>query len=167
MLDVLGEYNAQATFFCIGNNVKNNPLIYERILREGHAVGNHTHNHVNGWKTADAAYIENVMLARKYIHSNLFRPPYGRISRSQIKQLAPDFKIIMWDVLSADFDIKLSPEKSYQYVVDHASSGSIIVFHDSDKAWPRLKYALPKALQVLSQQGYCFKSLQATGHTPA
>ena len=159
VLDTLKEYNAKATFFCIGKNVRNHPAIYRRILDEGHAIGNHTYNHLNGWKTKDAAYIKNVIVAAEYIDSKLFRPPYGRISKFQITQLQPAYKIIMWDVLSGDFDINLTPQKSLQYVVTNASPGSIIVFHDSEKALPRLQYALPRSLKFLAEKGYTFKSL--------
>ncbi len=164
VLEQLKQYNAKATFFCIGKNVVEEPLIYQQILNEGHAVGNHTHNHLNGWKTDDVLYVENIQQAAQYIDSTLFRPPYGRIKKAQAKQLQSvisnlKFEIIMWDVLSGDFDTKISPEKCLANVINHAKSGSIIVFHDSTKAWDRLNYALPKTLEHFNKLGYTFKAL--------
>lgn len=161
VLDCLRQYNAKATFFCIGKNVQLYPEVFRQLLDEGHTIGNHTHDHLNGWKTPDAAYFENIMLAKKYIDSNLFRPPYGKITRFQIQQLQPVFKIIMWDVLSGDFDINLSPEKCFQNTVSNTRAGSVIVFHDSEKAFPRLKYALPEALSFFSEKGYVMKGIEA------
>ncbi|WP_018617246.1 polysaccharide deacetylase family protein [Segetibacter koreensis] len=160
VLNNLRKYNAKATFFCIGKNVLKHPAIFRQILDEGHRIGNHTHNHLNGWKTSDSKYLENVMLARKYIDSNLFRPPYGRITRFQAQQLKAMFDIIMWDVLSGDFDVNLSPQKCLQNVVSNTKPGSIIVFHDSEKAFPRLEYALPKALQFFAEKGCTMKAIK-------
>ena len=154
VLDSLQQYNAKATFFCIGKNVQQHPLIYNRILDEGHKTGNHTNDHLNGWKTNKAIYIKNVLLAKKYIDSKLFRPPYGRISRSEIQQLQPDFDIIMWDVLSGDFDVALPAEQCYTNVISNTRPGSIIVFHDSEKAFPRLESTLPKALKYFAEKGF-------------
>lgn len=159
VLDCLRQYNAKATFFCIGKNVQKYQQVYRQILDEGHTTGNHTYNHLNGWKTNDAEYIKNSMFAQKYIESNLFRPPYGRISRSQIQQLKPVFKIIMWDVLSGDFDIHLSPQRCLKNVLSNTVPGSVIVFHDSEKALPRLEYALPKALQFFAEKGFVMKGI--------
>lgn len=167
VLDVLKQYQARATFFCIGKNVQAHPAIYRRILDEGHRVGNHTQNHLNGWKTSDKHYLRNVLEAARYIDSDLFRPPYGRITRFQAKLLQKTtgtlenrgFNIVMWSVLSGDFDVQLSPEKCLQHVLLHTAPGSIVVFHDSAKAWDRLQYALPKALEHLGREGYQFKSL--------
>ena len=178
VLDELNKYNAKATFFCIGKNVLTLSNIYNRILKEGHAVGNHTFNHLNGWKTDDETYINDIDNASQLIHSNLFRPPYGRIKRSQAKKIQlrktklkvpsnattftlypSPFKIIMWDVLSGDFDIELSPEKCLANVLQNATNGSIIVFHDSTKAWERMSHALPKVLEHFSKQGFVFKQI--------
>lgn len=172
VLDVLKQYNAKATFFCIGKNVLEQPAIYQRILDEGHKVGNHTFNHLNGWKTDDKKYIDNVFEAAKYIDSNLFRPPYGRITKFQQKILCEDventsnlkhrtsnFQIIMWTILSGDFDIKLSPQGCMQNVILNSKPGDIIVFHDSTKAWDRMSYALPKILEHFSKEGYRFELL--------
>jgi peptidoglycan/xylan/chitin deacetylase (PgdA/CDA1 family) len=160
VLDTLKQYNAKATFFCIGKNVIENRDIYNRIISEGHTVGNHTQNHLNGWKTNDEDYITNIKQAALNIDSKLFRPPYGRISRFQIKLLQQlDYRIVMWDVLSGDFDTTLSKEKCANNVILQAISGSIIVFHDSEKAWERLEYALPKVLEYFNGQGFEFECL--------
>ena len=169
VLDELKKYNAKATFFCIGKNVVDRTDIYKRIIDEGHRVGNHTFNHLNGWKVSNEKYLENIFEAAKYIDSNLFRPPYGRISKFQIKLLQREkkdaesydrsFKIIMWSVLSGDFDLKLSPEKCFENVLLNSKPGSIIVFHDSTKAWEKMSYALPKVLEHFSKNGYCFEAL--------
>ena len=162
VLNILQQYNAKATFFCIGDNVSKHPDIFSQVKNAGHAIGNHTYNHLKGWKTADNIYLENTLKADKQLKSDLFRPPYGRIKRSQIKLLKsvkPDIKIIMWDVLSGDFDINLSPEKCLQNVLKHTGSGSIVVFHDSLKAFERLEYVLPRAMEVWSGKGFAFECL--------
>jgi len=168
VLTELKKFDALATFFCIGKNVLAWPEIYKRILDEGHTVGNHTQNHLNGWKVNNDAYLKDVTEAANYIDSNLFRPPYGRISLFQARNLAAAMKgktpkIIMWDVLSADFDESISPEQSLQYVIFRSSPGSIIVFHDSEKAFQKLVYVVPKILHHFSEQGFKFLSLQ-TNH---
>ncbi len=160
VLDVLAKYKAKASFFVIGKNVEEQADIYQRIIDQGHTVGNHTQNHKNGWKTPVADYLENVRLCEKHVESKLFRPPYGRIRPKQIKALKKQrFQIMMWDVLSADFDVKIDGEQCYQNVVKNTQNGSILVFHDSVKAFPRLKVALPKTLETLASQGYEFCAL--------
>ena len=162
VLDELKKYNAKATFFCIGKNVAAHPDIYRRIIDEGHTAGNHTFNHLNGNKTGDEKYISDVIKAAEYIDSVLFRPPYGRITRFQAKLLGNakrPFKIIMWSVLSGDFDTSLSPRKCLENVVLKSRAGSIVVFHDSAKAWDRLHYALPLALQHFTKNGYAFPAI--------
>jgi peptidoglycan/xylan/chitin deacetylase (PgdA/CDA1 family) len=154
----LKKFNAKATFFCIGNNVLKHPNIYESILKEGHKVGNHTYDHLNGWKTENNIYINNIKDAMNIIDSKLFRPPYGRITKSQIKILKqtdslPN-QIIMWDVLSGDFDIQINGEICAGNVINNTLPGSIIVFHDSQKAWDRMSIALPKVLEHFSNLGY-------------
>ena len=159
VLEQLKRYGASATFFCIGKNVNAYPQIYRQILLEGHRVGNHTQNHLNGWKVADDRYIENVREAAKYVDSELFRPPYGRIGALQAKVLkgAPfNYRIVMWDVLSGDFDVSLDAQRCARNVTRHAGPGSIVVFHDSEKAFDRLRDALPVVLEHFSEKGYRF-----------
>ena len=159
VLNILKQFNVKATFFCIGDNVAKHPDIYRQILAEGHSIGNHTFNHLNGWKTGDKAYLENIEQCKELVQSNLFRPPYGRSKKSQYSILNTQYSIIMWDVLSGDFDINLSPEKCLNNVLKHSRNGSIIVFHDSLKAFERLEYALPLALENLKKKGYNFSKL--------
>ncbi len=159
VLDELKKYNAKATFFCIGKNVVKYRDIYKRIIDEGHAVGNHTYHHLNGWKTNDEEYINDIAMASKEIDTNLFRPPYGRIKRFQSSIVNQQWSIIMWDVLSGDFDINLQPKRCLANVLYHSKNGSIIVFHDSAKAWDRMSYTLPKVLKYFNEKGYQFKSL--------
>ncbi|HEY0272360.1 MAG TPA: polysaccharide deacetylase family protein [Chitinophaga sp.] len=162
VLDQLKAHDAKGTFFCIGKNVQAHPEIYQRILEEGHATGNHTQNHLNGWKTGTSTYVDDIMEARRYIQGPLFRPPYGRITPFQIKRLQqqiPGVQIIMWDVLSGDFDTAITGELCLQNVVFKARPGSIIVFHDSTKAWDRLSYALPRVLAFCKKQGWEMRAI--------
>lgn len=162
VLNTLKTFNAKATFFCIGDNISKYPEIYQQIIDGGHAIGNHTHNHLNGWKTPDKLYLENIEQCSKLTGLKLFRPPYGRIKRSQIKSLQKEYpgtKIIMWDVLSGDFDTGIDGQKCVRNVMKHTRNGSIIVFHDSLKAFPRLEVALPNVLKQLSAKGFSFDSL--------
>lgn len=165
VLEQLHQFNAKATFFCIGKNVLSYPNIYESILSNGHAVGNHTYDHLNGWKVGTEEYLSNIKSASTLISSNLFRPPYGRIKKCQIKKIKSDLNlpqhIIMWDVLSADFDISMTGEKCAKNVIKYAGPGSIVVFHDSAKAWDRLQVALPLVLQYFSALGYKFEMIGA------
>ena len=166
VLDELKKYNARATFFCIGKNLLENPEVYKRILEEGHAVGNHSFSHMNGWKTKNADWLADIAKAKKYIDSNLFRPPYGRITRFQLKALAGQgyrLKTVMWSVLSGDFDTGISPEACCKNVIGNAKSGSVIVFHDSEKANIRMSYALPVVLKYFSEKGYRFKKIEQVG----
>ncbi len=165
VLDQLKKYNAKASFFCIGKNVLTDPGLYERILREGHAVGNHTQHHLNGWKTNDEVYLEDIITASKNISSSLFRPPYGRIRGSQVRSLRKKGlhgspQIIMWSILSGDFDESISKEICLKNVLRGLNPGHIIVFHDSEKAFPRLAYTLPRLLEEGSQKGYSFKKIE-------
>lgn len=163
VLEQLSKYNAKGTFFCIGKNVMQLPSLYSRVISEGHTIGNHTFNHVNGWKVADDVYFKEIMDARKYIDSSLFRPPYGRITKFQAKHLQQSslhFKIVMWDVVSGDFDTTITPEKCANNVLKHAGAGSIVVFHDSDKAFPNLRKALPATLEHFSVKGYRFEAVR-------
>ena len=162
VLDELKKYNAKASFFCIGKNVVAYPEIYNRIIEEGHTVGNHSHNHLNGWKTKDDIYLNDIATAKKYIDSNLYRPPYGRIKFFQLKQIALakfNLKTIMWSVLSGDFDVNLTKEKCLQNVIANTKGGSIVVFHDSEKAFDRMSFALPGTLKYFSDKGYEFEKI--------
>lgn len=175
VLNTLKSFDIKATFFCIGDNIQKHPQVFERIKSDGHAIGNHTYNHLKGWKTDDKTYVENFLKCQELTCTNLFRPPYGRIKKSQIRQLVMSYElrvtssqpaprnsqlnIVMWDVLSGDFDLKLSPENCYQNVIKNTRNGSIIVFHDSLKAWDRLAYALPKTIEYLLAKGYKFACL--------
>ena len=162
VLGQLKKYNAKATFFCIGENVKGYPVIYKKIIEEGHAVGNHTYNHLNGWHTNDAIYMDNISEAKKYIDSNLFRPPYGKITKFQLRLLASEkyqLKPIMWTTLSGDFDLKITKEKCLKNVLANSGNGAIVVFHDSEKAYEKLLFALPKVLQYFSERGYKFEKI--------
>jgi peptidoglycan/xylan/chitin deacetylase (PgdA/CDA1 family) len=165
VLSELKKYNASATFFCIGKHAAEHPDVFKQILSGGHAVGNHTNSHLNGWKTETEKYINDVAIAAKCIQSKLFRPPYGKIKKQQVKKLAHAMKnqqaaVIMWDVLSADFDKRISPEKCLQNVLRNVRPGSIVVFHDSEKALINLKYALPLVLEKLANEGYKFLKIE-------
>ncbi len=149
-------------FFASVKNVKQYPEVYRRILDEGHRVGNHTYDHMNGWKTPDEIYFKNIADAKSFIDSNLFRPPYGRMTAFQSTQLqkAPfNYRIIMWDVLSADFDTRISGEQSTLNVIKNTRKGSIVIFHDSEKAFDRLKIALPKTLTYFAERGFRFDGI--------
>ena len=159
VLDVLAEYDARATFFCVGENVGRYPTLFRRLLNDGHAVGNHTHNHLSGWDTDVDAYLANVDACADLVESRLFRPPYGRLSPRKAYRLRQDYRIVMWDVLSGDFDTDLTGRECTRNVLDNVRPGSIIVFHDSLKAEANLRYALPRVLGALHRQGYCFEAL--------
>lgn len=167
VLEQLSKYNAKATFFCIGENVCKYPAVYKKLLEDGHTVGNHTHRHINGWKTADKNYLDDIDEAAKYIQSNLFRPPYGRISRSQINGLSEkklsdnrSYLVVMWNILAGDWIEELSPERCYQRISRKIADGDIIVFHDSEKAWDRISYCLPLLLEDYSKKGYRFEAIR-------
>lgn len=159
VLETLEKYSAKATFFCVGDNVKKNQDVYKMILENSHKIGNHTMNHLNGWTNFNKTYFENIEKCDKLIHSNLFRPPYGKIKPTQISYLKNKYKIIMWDVLTKDYDDSNSGEYCFERVKKNSKQGSIIVFHDSLKAEKRLRYALPKSLDYLSKEGYTFSAL--------
>ncbi len=172
-LDLLKKHNAKATFFCIGKNIDAHPKLFNRIVSEGHAIGNHTYNHLNGWKTNNTDYIKNIEKTEKSIQQYLkntklktqnskllFRPPYGKIKNKQAKLLLKKgYSIIMWNVLSGDFDQTISPKKCTKNVLKNTQNGSIIVFHDSVKASKNIKYALPKVLGYFDKKGYSFKHI--------
>lgn len=163
VLDQLKDSGASATFFCIGKNVRDNPEIYKRIIIEGHAVGNHTFNHLNGWKAKSDVYMNDIKEAKKFIDSNLFRPPYGRINMFQLNLLdkpAYQLKPVMWTVLSGDFDEKITQEKCLDNVLKNSKEGSIIVFHDSLKAADKMTFALPGVLKYFGEKGYSFDKIR-------
>ncbi len=158
-LSQLEQFGAKATFFCIGNNVVQNPEVYSKVIEAGHSIGNHTFSHINGWKTNADTYLANVSECEKVISSEnrhkLFRPPYGKISLPQTRKLRKlGYRIIMWDIISFDFDQKIPAEKCLRNVLDNIAPGSIIVFHDSIKASENLKFALPPTLRYLKENGY-------------
>lgn len=163
---VLGElkkYNAKATFFCIGDNVVKYPAEYAMYAAGGHAVGNHTQRHINGWKTGDEAYLDDIKEAERHISSRLFRPPYGRITKSQIRKLSTSdhqLSIVMWNILAGDWVPDLSPEKCYSRIKKKIQSGDIIVLHESDKSWERMSYCLPRLLEDYTKQGYSFEIIK-------
>ncbi|MBL0064462.1 MAG: polysaccharide deacetylase family protein [Bacteroidetes bacterium] len=159
VLEELKKRNVKATFFCIGDNVRKHPTIFQSIRENGHTTGNHTYHHLNGWDTADKKYSEDIELANKLISSRLFRPPYGKIRISQISSLKKKYRIVMWDVLSKDYDTNLNGEQCYQRVIKSALPGSVIVFHDSLKAQDRLRLALPKVMDDFIKMGYTFAAL--------
>jgi peptidoglycan/xylan/chitin deacetylase (PgdA/CDA1 family) len=164
VLQELARASVKATFFCIGDNIRKHPHLTVKIIEQGHVVGNHTFNHLSGWKTQTTQYIDNILLFEKQLekkniaNAKLFRPPYGRITREQIRQL-PDFKIIMWDVLTQDYNKDLRSEKCLKNSVEVTRPGSIIVFHDSFKAEKNLKYVLPRFLDHFLEKGFVFKTL--------
>jgi len=157
VLEQLKKYNAKATFFCIGKNVKENPELYKQVLAEGHKTANHTFDHVNGWKTKTSDYAENTTKCAELVDSKLFRPPYGKITPAQYSNLKSNYLIVLWDVLSWDFNIETSPEKCLQNVLEDTKPGSIIVFHDSKKAFKNMSYALPIMLKYFAERGYRFE----------
>lgn len=159
VLDTLKHYGVPATFFCVGENVAKNPLIFRRILDEGHQVGNHTYNHIKGWKTDTPLYLENVEKCESLINTKLFRPPYGRIKRSQFNKLAERYRVVFWDVLSYDYDKFVEPETCLDNSIRHTRAGSIIVFHDNVKAQKNLKFALPLYIEHFLKLNYTFATL--------
>ncbi len=173
VLEILKRYNAKATFFCIGNNVQKYPATFELVKKEGHTVGCHTFNHEDGFKTKTDDYIKSVVAANELIHSNLFRPPHGKLKRSELKRLKTlnfsnnstlytlnsKLKIIAWTVIAYDWDHALSPEDVYQNVIRNACDGAIVAFHDSLKAYSNMISVLPRVLEYYSQKGFVFKAL--------
>jgi peptidoglycan-N-acetylglucosamine deacetylase len=159
VLEQLKNYRAQATFFCVGDNIRKHPGIYQQLQEAGHAVGHHTFHHLNGWQEDNRAYLHNVRKAAHLTKSPLFRPPYGRLKPKQAQILNRHYRIVMWDVLSGDFDPDLSEEACLQNVIDHAGPGSIVVFHDSLKAEQKLRYVLPRVLEHFYKKGYSFAAI--------
>ncbi len=159
VLDMLDKYNAKATFFCIGKNAEQHPELLERIIREGHAIGNHTYSHTKSLLENCENYVEDVDLANTFLNSNLFRPPYGRISPAKARRLSERYNIIMWDTLSRDYSRYVSHHRCVREVVPHLRSGAIVAFHDSLKASRNMRYALPRVLAAAQELGLKCKAI--------
>lgn len=160
VLDILDTFGAVATFFCIGGNVQKHPELYADMLSRGHAAGNHTWNHMNGRSFSDYSYFKNISECARVVDSNLFRPPYGSMKLSQVKAVSRRYTIVMWDVLSADWREDVSPERCLKNVTSSVDAGSVIVFHDSEKAAKNMLYALPRTLEYLAKKGMKTRSLK-------
>lgn len=159
VLDILKDFGAKATFFCVGGNVEKHPQLFGRITAEGHAAGNHTWNHMNGRKFSDYAYLKSVLLCSGLVPSALFRPPYGMIRRSQVKALKKRFQIVMWDILVGDWRHDITPEKCLDNAVRHTQNGAIVVMHDSLKAQRNMLYVLPRALKAWQESGFSLAAI--------
>jgi len=159
VLDILSEFRVQATFFLVGDNVRKHPDIFNRVMLEGHGIGNHTFHHLNGWQTPPGAYIEDVYRCREYFDTKLFRPPYGRFTPSQYFLLRKDFKFILWSVLTYDFHRHTTPAQCLKNAIDHTQNGSIVVFHDSLKSIDNVRFALPGFLEHFLKLDYRFELL--------
>jgi len=162
VLEILKKFNARATFFVVGDNVRKHPDIFNHIINDGHAIGNHTFHHLNGWHTAPGAYMFDVHRCRELADTRLFRPPYGRFTPTQYFLLRKDFRFILWSVLTRDFDRYTTPEQCLKNAIDYSHSGSIVVFHDSLKAMEKVRYALPGFLEHFSALGYRFSGIDAS-----
>ncbi len=159
VIEQLAKYDARATFFCVGENAFKFPELMHQLHSEGHVTGNHTFNHLSGWNSDHVPYLHNVRKCAPLVQTNLFRPPYGRIRPRQAQFLMRHYRIVMWDVLSADFDTSISPEQCLKNVIGNAGPGSVVVLHDSLKAEKNLRYALPRILDHFTDQGFSFKGL--------
>ncbi len=159
ILQTLNDYSAKATFFLVGENAFRYPELVQSIKSDGHSIGNHTHHHLNGWQTSTNAYAKDVLKCEEMVSSKLFRPPYGRITRSQTKVMTNRYKVVMWDVLSGDFDHTITKDRVLKNVIDNTKPGSIIVFHDSIKAASRMQYALPRVLEYFTEREYTFAKI--------
>jgi peptidoglycan-N-acetylglucosamine deacetylase len=160
ILGILSKYDANATFFCVGENVERYPEIYGKILERGHATGNHTHRHLKGWSVSCASYISDIREAGKHINSGLFRPPYGLMTYKQAKTIAKDYKVVMWPVLTKDYDPAVGNEECLQIALEGLKPGAIIVFHDNLKAREKVRYALPRLLEHMEKEGYRSEKLE-------
>jgi peptidoglycan/xylan/chitin deacetylase (PgdA/CDA1 family) len=160
ILEILEKYNAKATFFCVGENVKRYRDIYNMIIEKGHSTGNHTHRHMKGWSTNYSDYMDDIREAGKFIDSGLFRPPYGLMTYKQAKSLVKEFRVVMWSVLTRDFDPTVSEEECLKTAMEGVKPGSIIVFHDNLKAREKVLYALPRLLEHLEREGYRSEKLE-------
>ncbi len=159
VLDTLKEYGVKATFFCVGENIHKHPELFDRLKKEGHQIGNHTYNHVKGWQISKEAYFENIQKCQQLTQTNLFRPPYGRITKKQYKILRETYKVIFWDVLSYDYSKSINPEVCLRKSIKYTRQGSVIVFHDNVKAEQNLKYVLPLYIKHFLKLNYRFETL--------
>ncbi len=159
VLNILNQFNAKASFFCVGENIFKFPDVFDEIVRQKHLIGNHTYNHLNGWKTKNAEYYDNIEKCNKLVKSDFFRPPYGKIKPSQISTLKKRYKIVMWSALSYDFSNKITAKECLDIAVKNTRKGTITVFHDSKKASKNMLYALPKYLEHFSDLGYKFSAI--------
>lgn len=160
VLEQLKKFDAGATFFCVGDNIRKHPETFQQVINAGHSIGNHTYSHLNGWKTPVENYLQNVDQFEALYPTSLFRPPYGRIKKKQAQRILQDHRIIMWSVLTRDYSTALSPEKCLKNALNNTKDGSIVLFHDSLKAEKNLHYVLPRYLEYFSQKGYRFEKLQ-------
>lgn len=159
ILKILKMHEIKATFFCVGDNIRKYPDIFEQIVQDGHSIGNHTYHHLKGWRTTKDEYLLDIEKCQKLTGSKLFRPPYGRGTKAQYKTLKESYEIVMWDIMSGDFDSSLSPQKCLSNILKYSSNGSIIVFHDNIKAKERVLYALPRAIDHWLEKGFKFEAL--------
>jgi peptidoglycan/xylan/chitin deacetylase (PgdA/CDA1 family) len=159
ILTILEQEKVRATFFCIGKNVKKNPELADKILKKGHSIGNHSMTHVNGWRTRKNSYLRNINEASEYINSNLFRPPFGRFNLYSLDQILKKYKLVMWDVLSGDFDEKIEEKAVINNVIKNVANGSIIVFHDNNKSKEKTLSVLIKTIKKLKEKGFSFEAI--------
>lgn len=166
VLEQLKLYGAKGTFFCVGDNIAKHPHVFQKVIEQGHSIGNHTFNHLKGWGYKDEEYFQNIeecqkIIAKSYVRTQypLFRPPYGKITKRQARHIRNKYEIIMWDVLSGDFDRELDQERCWKKTIQATRNGSIIVFHDNFKAEEKLRYCLPRFLSHFSERGYSFEAL--------
>jgi peptidoglycan-N-acetylglucosamine deacetylase len=159
VLKILSDFDIKATFFCVGENVQKHPDVFNQIITQGHNVGNHSFNHLNGWKTPKQEYINNILKCEPKLKTSLFRPPYGKITPAEIKLLKANYRIILWTVLSGDFDLNTSKESCLKNVLKYTKNGAIVVFHDSIKSKEKLLYALPKFIEHFLAKGYHFEKI--------
>ena len=159
LLDILDQFKAKATFFCVGKKAEKSPELIKQIKDAGHAIGNHTFNHLKGKKVSTASFLEDISSCNKLLNTNLFRPPYGSIKHNQIKQLKGHYKIYMWSVLPGDFDQKVSKEKCLHRSIKYTKNGTIIVYHDNEKTKEKVLYTIPKYIGHFQKLGYTFEVL--------
>ena len=161
VLDQLAQYDAKATFFCVGSNIEKHPEVFQQVIDGGHTIGSHTNTHMNGWNSDNIPYFHNVRRGASMAKSELFRPPYGKLKPSQIQFIQRHYQVVMWDVLSGDFDPNIDKEQCYRNVINYTEPGSIIVMHDSIKAQEKLEFVLPKILEYFTGLGYRFENLDS------